>query len=142
MCVSGFALSALAEPEDTPVENSGETSALVTDGTESSSPENGETDVTSHTVTVSASNGGIVTAGTVAGMAGGSNTVSVNSGENLVLSFFPSPDFALESVTVNGTAVEVSGNSYTLSGVSADTQVAVNFKSTLIVENNLTLGAT
>lgn len=141
MCVSGLALSATAEPEDAPVENSGADSSAVTDGETPSEPETSEPDSTAYNVSISVGKGGLITAGGVAVYGGNSDNVSVNAGESLVLNIFPDKDFALESLTVNGTAVEVSGNGYTLSGVSADTQVVATFKSTIVVEYNLTIGA-
>lgn len=70
-----------------------------------------------------------------ASVEGGHGTVSVDpengtvaAGGEATITFTPDEGYAVGKVTVNGTEAEVTGNSYTISNISADTTVVVTYE--------------
>ena len=63
---------------------------------------------------------------------GGNGTVSVDpaevaSGGDATVTFVPRDGYAVGTVTVNGEEAEVTGNSYTVSDITADTEIVVTY---------------
>lgn len=50
------------------------------------------------------------------------------SGESIRFTFTPDSGYIVDTVTVNGTAVNISGNSYTMTGITANSNIHVTFK--------------
>lgn len=71
---------------------------------------------------------------TVSSSAGSNGSISpsgetrVSGGGSVVFTLLPDPGYKVSSVTVNGSDVAFSNNTYTLSGITADTRVAVYFQ--------------
>lgn len=70
-----------------------------------------------------------------ASVEGGHGTVSVDpengtvaAGGEATVTFTPDEGYAVGKVTINGTETEVTGNSYTISDISADTTVVVTYE--------------
>ena len=70
-----------------------------------------------------------------ASVEGGHGTVSVDpengtvtAGGEATVTFTPDEGYAVGKVTINGTEAEVTGNSYTISNISADTTVVVTYE--------------
>ncbi len=53
---------------------------------------------------------------------------SVLSGESIRFTFAPDTGYIVDTVTVGGVAVNISGNSYTMSGISSNSNIHVTFK--------------
>lgn len=87
--------------------------------------------VTNSTVQINVGMGGKVMAGGQTILGGLGTNVVVGSGESLTLTLVPDEGYVVDVVTVNGSAVVLTNNSYTISNiVAATTQVSVVFKST------------
>ncbi len=75
-------------------------------------------------------------ANTITASAGNKGAISpvgdvfVMDGESQEFTFTPKKDYVVDAVTVDGTAVETTGNSYTMTNVTADMAIHVTFKST------------
>jgi hypothetical protein len=78
---------------------------------------------TTYTITASAGSNGFISP---------SGTVTVNAGDNKTFTFTSNSGYEVEQVTVNGSAVGFSGNSYTFSNVQANASIHVTFKATSV----------
>lgn len=63
---------------------------------------------------------------------------SVEEGESVTVTVKPAQGYELDTLTVNGTAVSVTGNTYTLT-VTADVTVKATFKAAAVVPENVTI---
>lgn len=82
------------------------------------------------TVQINVGMGGKVVAGAQSILGGFGSNVMVVSGESLTLTFAPDAGYVVDVVTVNGIAVALTGNSYTISNITATTtMVSVMFRS-------------
>ncbi|HBL84899.1 MAG: hypothetical protein A2Y17_06675 [Clostridiales bacterium GWF2_38_85] len=72
-------------------------------------------------VTVTSGSGGVILPNGV---------ISVNVGSNLTFTLTPEVGYTVDKFTVNGTAVTVSNNQFTLSNITTDTTVKATFKKT------------
>ena len=104
----------------------GETRVIVTFSPEEVAPGNYE-------ITVSCSNvGGYISAGGFEITAGSSKTISVSAGGSLKISVVPSDGYEVDTFKVGGQTQNLSGGSYVISGVAANTSVTVSFKKSTV----------
>ncbi len=80
-------------------------------------------------VRVNVGTGGTATAGGQTVIGGTGTIVQVFKGDSLSFTATPDSGYLIDVFRVNGTAVTLQGNTYTLSNISADTSVSVLFKS-------------
>ena len=67
--------------------------------------------------------------------------VTVEEGGNQVFTFTPSTGYEVDAVLVGGEAVTVTGNTYEIENVTADTTIAVSFKEVTVVKHTITATA-
>lgn len=67
--------------------------------------------------------------------------VTVEEGGNQVFTFTPSTGYEVDTVLVGGVAVTVTGNTYEIENVTADTTIAVSFKEVTVVKHTITATA-
>ena len=85
--------------------------------------------VTTYNLTIHASGNGSAVYGLTTAK-NNSQTITVNQGTSPTITFFPDNGYRIKSVKVNSTDVtsQVLNNNYTISGISADTTVEVEFE--------------
>lgn len=95
--------------------------------------ENGEIGENSNTITASAGENGTISP---------NGAVVVNEGDDQTFTFHPSNGYEVDEVLVDGTAVTVTGNVYTVTNITADHMINVTFKQTVTGgENSKTITA-
>lgn len=118
------------EPSDDPAVESSDDPAVSSDlsSDDSSEPVVDPEPTVEYTVDVwVGANGSVVANGReIAGGRGFGFTV--DAGGSVEIAITPNDGYELDSVEVNGAKIEVSGNAYTLSDVSANTEINITFK--------------
>lgn len=69
------------------------------------------------------------------------NSFVVNDGSSATITFSPDNGYRIKSVKVNNTTVSVSNNQYTISSISSDTTVEVEFEAIPIITYTLSISA-
>lgn len=69
------------------------------------------------------------------------NSFVVNDGSSAIITFSPDNGYRIKSVKVNGSTVSVSNNQYTISSISSDTTVEVEFEAVPIITYTLSISA-
>ena len=83
-------------------------------------PDNGEIGaIHTHTITASAGENGTISP---------NGAVVVNEGANQTFTFNPNNGYVIDKVKVDGTAVSVTSNVYTITNITADHKIKVTFK--------------
>ena len=92
---------------------------------------------TTYTLSITATGNGSVTYNGTS-VRGKTSTFTVNEGTSATISFSPDNDYRIKSVKVNDTDVtsSVSNNSYTISNITVDTSVEVEFEAIPPISNN------
>ncbi len=92
-------------------------------------PTSGPT-VPTYQISINIQTGGSVTAGGVTYLSGNSALFTVAEGQSLTFTVAAATDYEIDRVIVGGAQVVLTDNSYTISGITANTTVNVYFKST------------
>ena len=73
---------------------------------------------TTHTITASAGTNGLISPNKV---------VTVNDGDDKTFTFTPDEGYKIDTVKVDGSAVEITGNTYTITNITNDMEISVEF---------------
>lgn len=100
---------------------------------------NNPTETTTQQVSIACGQGGSIAAAGTTIASGQTKSISVNDGSSLTLTFTPNTGKVIDTVKVNNQAVTVTGNTYTIPSISADTTVVVTWKDQQVTPTTYTV---
>lgn len=127
MCDEGYTVTSIGGQPVSNIDGYNVATIPVTDGATITIVSE-ETATTKSAVNISCGQGGSITAGGTTITSAQPGQVEVNNGSSLILTFTPNSGKVIDTLTVNDIPVTVTGNTYTISNISADTTVVVTWK--------------